>query len=118
MLNLIANQNAYYLHDIYLVVVISLCIILTVLVLFKFIKNKIDNQSKDITTSKATCVTIQERMSALNPDKIAKKYVTFQLENKELYEFCVNPDLVDDIMVNQVGVLTYQGSIYLDFQLL
>lgn len=116
MYNILANQYAYLMHNIYLFLVIAFIVILVVFVLVRNMKIKLDNKKASIENKKAKVIKIQEKISAWDKKKVTRKYITFKLENNELLEFSIHPDLVEHISLNQVGMLTYQGSMYLDFQ--
>ena len=116
MISLLSKQNNYLFHDLYISIIVFICIGLVLLVACRYVFKRIHDKKQSVLSRKATCIKKLEKLSAFSNDVVSINYLTFAFDDGSVLEFSLHPEIAKDILVNQKGILTYQGSIFIEFK--
>lgn len=109
-------MDAFIFHNLYLCLIVAICLILIIFILIKKLKEKIANDKCEIISIDAKCIEVNTKIAFLSTERVSKYFITFKLANKQKLTFEVVPILGEKIKEKMNGTLTYQGTRFISFE--
>lgn len=109
-------MDAFIFHNIYICLILAICIVLLIYILINKIKEKKANDNCEVISIEAKCIKINTKIAFLSTQRISKYFITFKLANKQTLTFTIVPMLGEVIKENSKGILTYQGTRFISFE--